>query len=352
MNAFMVWSQLERRKIIQRNPDAHNAEISKNLGRKWRTLSDEERQPFIDEAERLRLLHQKEYPDYKYKPKKKPKFPTATAATVLSSSGSMLTRPAAASGGRYAAALTDPSSSKKLKAVVKAAALHGTTKQAVTARRAEKLTLIIKKTVGSLYVPVPAGGGAGTKILPRPASSGSGSSVPVSPTDTISFYEDSFKQTTKEEWTATATAAAEVKAEPANSPLADIILPLLEPPLGGRRLCYINSSSSSSPVVRGDDPSLVIKSADIKIKKEEKELKEELEEEVETPDYCLADLDRLTDLLQGVRQQDCWESASAMSTISSNSSHFEFSAATELELDLLPGSLQEDYDWMDNIMRI
>ncbi|MCP3668332.1 MAG: hypothetical protein GY696_38585, partial [Gammaproteobacteria bacterium] len=57
------------------NPDAHNAIISKNLGAKWRTLTEEERQPFIDEAERLRLLHQKEYPDYKYKPKKKPKLP-------------------------------------------------------------------------------------------------------------------------------------------------------------------------------------------------------------------------------------------------------------------------------------
>ena len=74
MNAFMVWSQLERRKIIDRNPDAHNAEISKNLGKAWRVLSEEERQPFIDEAERLRLLHQKEYPDYKYKPKKKGKL--------------------------------------------------------------------------------------------------------------------------------------------------------------------------------------------------------------------------------------------------------------------------------------
>ena len=31
------------------NPDAHNAEISKNLGKKWRTLADEEKQPFIDE---------------------------------------------------------------------------------------------------------------------------------------------------------------------------------------------------------------------------------------------------------------------------------------------------------------
>ena len=84
MNAFMVWSQLERRKIINRNPDAHNAEISKNLGKTWRTLSDEERQPFIEESERLRLLHQKEYPDYKYKPKKKGKGVSGVQAVQVS----------------------------------------------------------------------------------------------------------------------------------------------------------------------------------------------------------------------------------------------------------------------------
>jgi len=71
MNAFMRWSQLERRKIIENCPDAHNAEISKNLGKRWRTLSDEEKRPFIEEAETLKMLHLKEYPDYKYKPKKK-----------------------------------------------------------------------------------------------------------------------------------------------------------------------------------------------------------------------------------------------------------------------------------------
>ena len=85
MNAFMVWSQLERRKIIDKNPDAHNAEISKNLGKKWRTLTEQQRQPFIEEAERLRLLHQKEYPDYKYKPKKKSKFPTPAKYSSSSS---------------------------------------------------------------------------------------------------------------------------------------------------------------------------------------------------------------------------------------------------------------------------
>ena len=71
MNAFMRWSQIERRKIIEDYPDAHNAEISKNLGKKWRTLSEEEKRPFIEEAEKLKILHLKEYPNYKYKPKKK-----------------------------------------------------------------------------------------------------------------------------------------------------------------------------------------------------------------------------------------------------------------------------------------
>jgi len=71
MNAFMVWSQLERRKIVAVNPDKHNAEISKELGRRWKLLSEPDRQPYIEEAERLRQLHLKEYPDYKYKPRKK-----------------------------------------------------------------------------------------------------------------------------------------------------------------------------------------------------------------------------------------------------------------------------------------
>ncbi|VDK87003.1 unnamed protein product [Litomosoides sigmodontis] len=73
MNAFMVWSQMERRKICETSPDMHNAEISKRLGLQWRQLSDSEKAPYIAEAERLRVMHMKEYPDYKYKPRKKPK---------------------------------------------------------------------------------------------------------------------------------------------------------------------------------------------------------------------------------------------------------------------------------------
>ena len=81
MNAFMVWSQLERRKIVEVTPDKHNAEISKELGRRWKILSMEDRKPYIEEAERLRMLHQKEYPDYKYKPRKKIKPPPSAKPT-------------------------------------------------------------------------------------------------------------------------------------------------------------------------------------------------------------------------------------------------------------------------------
>ncbi|CAJ0956827.1 unnamed protein product, partial [Mesorhabditis belari] len=73
MNAFMVWSQMERRKICEHQPDMHNAEISKQLGSRWRQLTEEEKSPFVAEAERLRQMHMQEYPDYKYKPRKKPK---------------------------------------------------------------------------------------------------------------------------------------------------------------------------------------------------------------------------------------------------------------------------------------
>ncbi|XP_047996644.1 transcription factor sem-2-like [Leguminivora glycinivorella] len=82
MNAFMVWSQIERRKICEQTPDMHNAEISKNLGRVWKTLNDVERQPFIDEAERLRQLHMREYPDYKYRPRKKAAKPAQRTGAV------------------------------------------------------------------------------------------------------------------------------------------------------------------------------------------------------------------------------------------------------------------------------
>lgn len=68
---FSPFIQAARRKLADQFPNLHNAELSKTLGKLWKLLDEREKKPFIQEAERLRLKHKRDHPDYKYQPRRK-----------------------------------------------------------------------------------------------------------------------------------------------------------------------------------------------------------------------------------------------------------------------------------------
>ncbi|NXK90919.1 SOX30 factor, partial [Formicarius rufipectus] len=86
MNAFMVWARIHRAAVAKANPGANNAEISVQLGLEWNKLTEEQKQPYYEEANKIKLRHREEFPGWVYQPNKKKCFPPPGSAVFCGTS--------------------------------------------------------------------------------------------------------------------------------------------------------------------------------------------------------------------------------------------------------------------------
>ncbi|XP_040429878.1 transcription factor SOX-30 [Cygnus olor] len=93
MNAFMVWARIHRPALAKANPTANNAEISVQLGLEWSKLSEEQKQPYYDEARKIKQRHREEFPGWVYQPRpgKRKRFPLNVSGLLSGTTQTIIT---------------------------------------------------------------------------------------------------------------------------------------------------------------------------------------------------------------------------------------------------------------------
>ncbi|KAI8912590.1 high mobility group box domain-containing protein [Gorgonomyces haynaldii] len=69
LSAFMIFSQENRPKIKEENPEASFGELGKLLGQKWKELDEEDKKPYQEKAEADKARYEKQMSEYTKKGK-------------------------------------------------------------------------------------------------------------------------------------------------------------------------------------------------------------------------------------------------------------------------------------------
>ena len=88
MNKFMLWARQARVSVAADHPEQSNDQISKQLGKLWKAMSDDLKKPWEVLAEQVKREHALAHPDYKFRPvqKKGGRGPTAPRSPPIGKS--------------------------------------------------------------------------------------------------------------------------------------------------------------------------------------------------------------------------------------------------------------------------
>ncbi|KAI9681340.1 MAG: hypothetical protein M1817_002623 [Caeruleum heppii] len=78
-NAFMLYRQHHQATVVAQNPGLANPEISKIIGRQWKEETQDVKDSWDGLAQEEKTRHQRQYPNYKYQPRRKGKKPASLA---------------------------------------------------------------------------------------------------------------------------------------------------------------------------------------------------------------------------------------------------------------------------------
>ncbi|WP_257285811.1 HMG-box domain-containing protein [Endozoicomonas sp. SESOKO1] len=86
-NAFIIFRSIRAAEVTQN--DTSQGIISRQAGKEWKKMSDEQKKPFFLKAQKERHEHKKKYPNYKFQPRKRRKLTTDNIISQTSGSSGL-----------------------------------------------------------------------------------------------------------------------------------------------------------------------------------------------------------------------------------------------------------------------